>query len=77
MVDTYPPVYQMLGTKDWLFEMTQMTEFARELTRRGIDNKAKEVDQGEHGFDTTCEFGDEVDVKWVAPAVEWLCSKCS
>lgn len=76
IVERYPPVYQMLGTNDWLFEMTQMTEFAAELQNRGIDNEMKKIDGGEHGFDIYCTLGDDNDISLIHPAVEWLCLRC-
>lgn len=69
----HPPTYQLLGTSDALFLPNHITDFATELSRRGVQNVAVLVEGKEHGFETGCVLGDEVDVEWVAPAVEWLC----
>jgi len=68
----YPPVYQMLGTDDWLCQQSHMTEFAAALTEKGVKNAAVVVEGGIHGFDSRVEIGTVEERVLVEPAVEWI-----
>ena len=71
----YPPVYQMLGSDDWLCQLSHMHELKEVLDSQGVSNMAITLDGRQHGWDTRLEIWDEDDVEYIAPAVEWLHSK--
>ena len=52
-----------------------MHELKEVLDRQGVSNMAITLDGRQHGWDTRLEVGDEDDVEYIAPAVEWLHSR--
>lgn len=68
----YPPVYMVIGTEDEVFDTSHVTEFDAALKKRGIESRAAVVPGARHAFNAWANVGDEVEVKIIKPAVEWI-----
>jgi hypothetical protein len=68
----YPPIYQIFGTADEVFEVSHATEFDKKLKERGVESVAIVVPNMGHAFDVWAEVGGDVDEGIVRPAVGWV-----
>ncbi|KAK0115866.1 hypothetical protein ONS95_012914 [Cadophora gregata] len=68
----YPPVYQVMGTSDDVFDPLHVHDFHDELNKQGIPAHKVLVPNVLHAFDILAEIGGEVDREIVGPAVRWV-----
>lgn len=69
---TYPPIFQIIGTEDEMFEVSPLAEFDAALKERAIESMTVLVPGVGHAFDAWVDVGDEANVKIIKPAVEWV-----
>ncbi|KUJ11618.1 alpha/beta-hydrolase [Mollisia scopiformis] len=67
----YPPIYQVIGTSDDIFDTYHVTEFHDALTAQGIHCEKVLVPEKGHAFDVYEKVGGEVHTKILNPAAEW------
>lgn len=68
----YPPVYQVMGTSDDVFDPLHVHDFHDALTAQGIPAHKVLVPNVLHAFDILAEIGGEVHREIVGPAVRWV-----
>ena len=68
----YPPTYQILGSKDELFEVAHAVSFGESLHRQGIPHKEHIVDGAYHAFDMWASTNDDIHLNVMRPAVDWI-----
>lgn len=69
---TFPPTYQVIGSKDSLFDVTHVTRLADALDKQGVPHQEHIVEGADHAFDMGAPIGGEVHQKVVKPVVEWV-----
>jgi len=68
----FPPVYQVMGTSDDVFDPLHVHDFHDALTAQGIPAHKVLVPNVLHAFDILAEIGGDVDREIVSPAVRWI-----
>ncbi|KEQ68320.1 alpha/beta-hydrolase [Aureobasidium namibiae CBS 147.97] len=69
----YPPVYQIMGSEDSVFECSHVTEFAAALDEQGVPHAEHIVQGADHAFEMSTKPGDTYHLTVFKPAVEWIC----
>ncbi|KAI9049605.1 hypothetical protein LZ554_006631 [Drepanopeziza brunnea f. sp. 'monogermtubi'] len=69
---TYPPVYQLFGTADDVFDTSHAHLFHAALDAQAIPIATTLVPNVKHAFDSTAPVGGYVHRAYFVPAVEWL-----
>lgn len=67
----YPPVYQLIGEDDKLFQTTHVTDLHMALTKQGGQSKYVILPGMGHAFDTWAKEG-SVEDKSLSDAVRWV-----
>lgn len=70
----YPPVCQIIGSEDSLFDLSHVIRLAEALDEQGIAHQEFVVYGADHAFDMMLSGKEEVFDKTFVPAVEWLSS---
>lgn len=68
----YPPVYQVMGTEDDIFEITHVNEFHEALAKTGVKCEKVLVQGAGHALDMWAEIGGDLHKGIISPAVEWV-----
>lgn len=68
----YPPTYQVMGTRDEIFEMSHMDDFHDSLQDTGVSCVKVVVPGVGHAFDMWANIGSGVCEDIIRPAVEWI-----
>ncbi|KAH7310042.1 Alpha/Beta hydrolase protein [Rhexocercosporidium sp. MPI-PUGE-AT-0058] len=68
----YPPIYQIMGTSDDVFDTSHVHDFYAALTSLSIPAVKVLVPNVLHAFDISAEIGSEVHRDVVRPAVGWV-----
>lgn len=68
----YPPTYQILGSKDELFEVAHAASLGERLDSQGIPHKEHIVEGEYHVFGIWANTDDETHLNVMRPAVDWI-----
>lgn len=68
----YPPVCQVMGLEDSLFDLSHVKDFAAALEAQGIEHTEIIVEGADHAFDMFIKAGDPMFLRVTKPAVEWI-----
>jgi acetyl esterase/lipase len=72
----YPPVCQIIGAEDSLFDLSHVTDLAAVLQEQGIEHEEIVVEGADHAFDMSIKTGDALWMKVTVPAVDWVEMQC-